>query len=142
MGAIAIYLNDTFATSPLRVAVDSPNRAAFLRWAFFSSAILEPTIAERLFKWNLPSASMAWGSYQHMHDVLAGRLSTSATLVGDTFSLADVLVGATARFGLLFGAIDKGGVIDDWVARLQERPAMQRAMAIEARESDRFPPAA
>ncbi len=140
LGAIAIYLNDKFAGPSLQVASDSPDRAAFLRWIFFASAIMEPSFAERLFKLNLPSQSMAWGSYQQMHDILVARLSESPTLVGDTFSLADVLVGVSAQFGLQFGAIDKGGVIEDWVARLEKRPAFQRAMAIEAQEGDRFPP--
>lgn len=140
LGAIAIYLNDTFADATLQVAQSSSDRPAFLRWIFFASAIMEPAFAEHLFKWNLPSRSMAWGSHQHMVDVLTGRLATSETLAGDRFSLADVYVGAQARFGLLFGAIEKGGAIDEWVTRLQERPAFQRAAAIEAREGERFPP--
>ena len=140
LGAIAIYLNDKFASPELRVDPTSADRPAFLRWVFFASAIMEPAFAERFFKWTLPSQQMAWGSYQHMHDILSDRLTESQTLVGDRFTLADALVGASARFGLLFGAIDKGGAICRWVQQLQERPALQRAVAIEARESERFPP--
>jgi glutathione S-transferase len=74
-----------------------------------------------------------------MHDVLAAAVSSGEWLLGDRFSAADVIVGAGARFGVMFGAIEKTGPIADYVARLTAREAFERAQAIEQREGERFP---
>jgi len=71
---------------------------------------------------------------------LKAGLEQGPYLLGDTFSAADVVVGATTRFGVMFGAIPKESPLTDYLARLSERPAFKRAEALEAREGERFPP--
>lgn len=138
-GAIAIYLSDKYRTTPLSPALDAPERAAFLRWVLFSSGVMEPAYGEKFFKWTVPARSVAWGSFDDMMRVLTDGLSPGPYLLGDTFSAADVVVGATARFGVMFGVIPKDGPVAAYVTRLTERPAFQRAAAIEACEAERFP---
>ena len=138
-GAIAIYLADRFPAAGLAPAFDDPRRPAYLRWVLFASGIIEPAFGEKFFKWNVPARSVAWGSFSQMETVLSEGVAGGEWLLGDQFTAADVVVGAAARFGVLFGALDKTGPIADYVARLTARPAFERAAAIEARESERFP---
>ena len=139
LGAIAIYLADKYQDAGLSPALNSPKRPDFLRWIFFSSAIMEPALGEKLFKWTVPARSVAWGSFDDMLRTLKAGLKSGPYLLGDAFSAADVVVGASTRFGVMFGAIPNQSPIDDYLARLTERPAFKRAEAIEARENERFP---
>jgi glutathione S-transferase len=138
-GAIAIYLADRYPSANLAPALDDPRRPAFLRWVLFASGVMEPGFGEKFFKWEVPARSVAWGSFADMQRTLTAAVGEGEWLLGEQFSAADVVVGATARFGVLFGAFDKAGPIADYVARLTARPAFARASAIEARESERFP---
>jgi len=138
-GAIAIYLADRFPSAGLAPAFDDPQRPAYLRWMLFSSGVLEPAFGQKFFKWEVPARSVAWGSFEQMQDVLIAGVSSSEWLLGDRFSAADVVVGAGARFGVMFGAFEKTGPIADYVGRLTARAAFQRAQAIEQREGERFP---
>jgi len=139
IGAIAIYLSDLYPAAKLAPAPDEPKRPDFLRWIFFASAIIEPSLGERMFGWTPAPSSLAWGSFDEMIRVATEGLSRGNWLLGDTFSAADVLVGAGLRFGMLFGAIPVEGPIADYVARCTARDAFKRAEVIEAREGERFP---
>lgn len=140
LGAIAIYLTDAYPDGGLGPLSGNPLRPAFLRWSFFASAIMEPAYGQQLFKWEIPAMSAAWGSFDQMLAVLAEAVSAHAWLLGDTFSAADVLVGATLRFGQMIEIIPKDGPVGEYVKRLQARDAFKRAEIIELRESERFPP--
>jgi len=142
MGAIAIYLADWFTgegATALAPGPRDPRRPAYLRWVLFGGSVLEPALGEKFFKWEVPASSVAWGSFAQMVEVLGAAVSASEWLLGDQFSAADVVVGAGARFGVLFGAIDEHGPIAAYVERLTARPAFERAAAIERREGERFP---
>ena len=141
LGAIGIYLADKFPAAGMGPDINHKDRAAFLRWCFFSSAIVEPALGEKFFKWDVPSGSVAWGSFERMMRALNEGLEGREWLVGDSFSFADVLVGSGVRFGTMFGAIDKTDLLMGYVERLQARAAFARAQAIEKREGERFPPA-
>ena len=139
LGAIAIYLADRFPNAALAPSPEAPERAAYLRWMFFSSAIMEPAFAEKFFGWNPPARQVAWGSYGQMLEVLTRGVDTDGYLLGDRFSAADVLIGAGVGFGVRFGALPNDGPIAAYLARVSARPAFARASAIEAREGERFP---
>ena len=133
-GAIAIYLADRFSPGDLAPAIDDPARADFLRWCFFAAAILEPAYGEKIFKWDVPSSSVAWGSFDRMIETVSGGIEANPWLTGDRFTVADVVVASGLRFGMMFGILEKTGPIDDYVARATARPAFERAAAIEADE--------
>ena len=135
LGALAITLADRHSGAGLAVGIDAPQRPAYLRWMFFSSAIMEPAFGEKFFRWEVPASSVAWGSFADMHRALDGAVEPGPYLLGDRFTAADVLVGSTARFGLMFGAFEAGGPIDRYVQRLAARDAFQAAAAIEAQRA-------
>lgn len=142
-GAIAIYLADRFAGHPgaatLAPAFDDPRRPAYLRWILFHAGVIEPAFGQKFFKWDVPARSVAWGSFEQMHETLTAGVSGREWLLGDSFCAADVIVGSAARFGVKFGAFEQDGPIADYVARLGAREPFRRAEAIERREGERFP---
>lgn len=138
-GAIALYLTDRFPEAALSPRIGDPARAAVLRWCFFAGSVIEPALGEKFFKWTVPAQSVAWGSFDQMVTTLSAAIEPGPYLAGEAFSVADLLVGAGARFAVLFGALPKTGPIAEYVARLEARPAFQRAQAIESREGERFP---
>ncbi|MBE1292611.1 MAG: glutathione S-transferase family protein [Rhodobacteraceae bacterium] len=142
IGAMAIYLADRYAAAGLAPALTDPERAAYLRWMFFASAIMEPAYAQRLFEWEVSPSTVAWGSFEQMMEVLADGLAEGPWLLGETFTAADVAVGNNLVFGQMIGLIPQDGPIGDYLARLKTRAAFQRAEAIELREGERFPVAA
>ncbi|HZF82570.1 MAG TPA: glutathione S-transferase, partial [Burkholderiaceae bacterium] len=53
-------------------------------------------------------------------------------VLGETFSMADVVFGGTLRFMIGFKQIEPTPVFEDYVQRLEARPALQRAEARNA----------
>lgn len=140
LGAIAIYLCDVYSDAQLCPSIDNPQRSAYLRWIFFSSAIMEPAFVQKLCNVVTPAKSTAWGSYEQMLEVVTNAVTKGTWLVGDSFSSADILVGSTLRFGQMLGVIPKEGPLEEYISRLKKRDGFVRAVTIEARESKRFPP--
>ncbi len=140
LGAIAIYLSDRYPRAQLSPLLEDPQRPAYLRWTFFSSAIMEPAFSQEMFKWEVPAETVAWGSFDQMLEIVTNAVTESTWLLGDSFSSADILVGSNLRVGQMLGIIPKEGPIDDYFSRLKKRDGFVRAVTIEARESDRFPP--
>lgn len=139
LGVMAVYLSDLFSEAGLAPAIHDIDRADFLRWCFFSSAIIEPAMAQKMFGWEAKPSHVAWGSWDGMLRVVRGQLESGEPwLLGDKFSAADVLVGGSLRFAIMFGALEPGGLIGDYVARCEGRAGFGRAAAIETRESARF----
>lgn len=139
LGAIAIYLSDAYPKAQLCPTMEEPLRSDYLRWIFFSSAIMEPAFVQKMYKWDIPAKSIAWGSFDQMLDVVTKAVSESKWLVGDSFSSADILVGSTLRFGQMLGVIPKKGAVQEYISRLKKREAFIRAEEIETTESARFP---
>jgi glutathione S-transferase len=68
-----------------------------------------------------------------MHALELG-LSKGPYVCGEQFTVADVYVGSSLVWGLLFGTIEKRPVFEAYAARMQARPAWQRSAQInEAR---------
>lgn len=53
-------------------------------------------------------------------------------LLGDMFSIADVVFGGTLRYMVRFKMMTPSPVIAEYIARLDTRPALQRANARNA----------
>lgn len=131
LGAIVIYLGDRFPATGLCPDTRDPQRAAYLRWILFSSAIMEPAYAQAMFKWDAPANTLAWGSFDQMLAVLAQALDSGPWILGEQFSAADVLVGNNLRVGQMMGIIPTDGPIANYITRLAKRPAFQRAVLVD-----------
>lgn len=137
-GAIALYLADKYSAAGLSPALTSADRAAYLRWVVFASGVIEPAIGEKLFHWDVPKGSVAWGSFDDMIEVVTNSLAARDWLAGERFSAADIVVGSALTFGVKFGVISPESPIGHYVRRLSARPAYKRAQAIETAEIERI----
>lgn len=135
--AICAYLGDRFPEKGLVPPPGSPARADYFRWLFFAAGPVEQAVVARTMGWQVPegrSAMVGFGSYADTLDALEGGLAKGPYVCGEQFTAADVYVGSAVGWGLMFGTIEKRSVFEAYAARVQARPACQRALQInEAR---------
>ena len=131
--AICTYLADEFPTARLNVPVGDPCRGAYLKWLFFASACIEPAITDRAFpRQEQPHRGMlGYGEFDTVMKVVAEAVEPGPYLMGEQFTAADVVVGSTLRWGMMFDLVPKGPEFVAYVGRLEQRPALQRATALD-----------
>jgi glutathione S-transferase len=74
---------------------------------------------------------VGYGSREQVIDTLEKALTGRDYLVGDSFTAADLYVGAQIGWGLMFGTIDKRPAFEAYFGRLAARPAALRAREID-----------
>ena len=133
-GAICAYLADAFPQANLAPAPSSKLRGPYYRWLFFAAGPIEQAAGAKTMGWEAPPERKAMLGYGCMEDVinaLDGALQGREFLVGDSFTAADLYVGAHLGWGMSFGTLEKRPVFEAYVARLQARPAAVRANQID-----------
>jgi glutathione S-transferase len=125
-GAITLYLTDAFPQAGLAPKVGDPGRGDYLGWLFFYCAEVEPNM---ILKFLEVSSPMATRIFEVMIERFDGQLKQQPYITGDTFTAADVLFGSAVQWGAQM--LEKTPAMDAYLARLQERPAYQRAQAKE-----------
>jgi glutathione S-transferase len=128
--AICAYLADAFPDQGLKPASGTPESAAYHRWLFFAAGPLEQAVVARSMGWAVPegrSAMVGFGSYEDTLNALELALSAAPYVCGERFTAADVYVGSSVGWGLMFGTIEKRPVFEAYAKRLQSRPAALRA---------------
>jgi glutathione S-transferase len=130
--AIGVYLGDRYASGRLAPALDDPARGSYLRWAFFSPSVIEPAAAARPSGGNFNAGAVGWGTYETMLDATEAAVGAGPWLLGDRFTMADVILGGTLRFMLTFKMIEPRPAFTDYVQRLDARPAYLRSVARNA----------
>ncbi len=133
--AICAYLADAFPQAGLAPEPGSRLRGPYYRWLFFAAGPLEAAVTNKALGFLAPEgrgqAMAGYGSYEAVMDALEGAVSRGDYLVGDRFTAADLYVGAHLAWGLMFGSIDKRPAFERYAARLEARPAAQRANALD-----------
>ncbi|MBX7083115.1 MAG: glutathione S-transferase family protein [Nannocystaceae bacterium] len=127
--AIALYLGDRYASGTLAPALDAPERGTYLRWSFFSPSVVEPGAAGKHSGWEFRPGQVGWGTFEAMLATMHAAVQPGPFLLGDRFSMADVVFGATLRYMVRFGMIESTPVFTAYLDRLAQRPALQRADA-------------
>ncbi len=131
--AICAYLADAFPQAAL-APTNAAERARYLRWLFFAAGPVEAAVTNRAMKFEVPAdkqGMVGYGSYERTVDVLAQAVSASPWIAGDSFTAADVYVGAQVMWGLQFASLPKRPEFEAYGARLAQRPAYQAAKAID-----------
>lgn len=130
--AIALYLADRYAPGRLAPALDDPRRATYLRWSLFAPSVIEPGALAKVSKWEFKSSQAGWGDYETMLGAIDAAIAGKQFLLGDTFSMADVIFGGTLRYMTAFKMIEARPGVAAYIERLDQRPALQRANARNA----------
>lgn len=130
--AICAYLAEAFPDAGLAPPVTE--RAAYYRWLFFAAGPLEAAIVNNSFGFVVPAErerSVGYGNFEHVMDTLDKWLSEKRFVAGDSFTAADVYVGAQVNWGLQFGTFDKRDSFAAYAERIAARPAYIRASKID-----------
>jgi glutathione S-transferase len=132
VAAIAAYVADLVPAARLAPPIGSADRAAYQFWMTYGPGAAEPAMMDMAFPRATPPPAMAQG-WPPFPEVLA-RIETALEgrpfLLGEDFSAADLVVGGLLCFCNQIGMLRAGPNIMRYVARLEARPARQRAMAL------------
>jgi glutathione S-transferase len=130
--AIALYLADRYGAGKLAPPLDDPKRATYLRWSLFAPSVIEPGSMAKAAKWDFKPSQAGWGTHEAMVATMESAIAGRDFVLGDTFSMADVIFGGTIRYMLQFGMLEPSATFKAYADRLGQRPALQRADAKNA----------
>ncbi len=124
--AIALYLTDTFPEARMGISIGEARRAAYLVWLAFYAGEVDPVYITRwLYADRLDPITLR--DQARVVDRVSGTLTDGPYLLGQQFSAADILVSGPFEWDR---ALAPGNPhIQEWLARLNARPAAQRAAA-------------
>ncbi len=125
--AIGLYLADRHAPGRLAPALEDAKRGTYLRWSLFAPSVIEPGVLAKAAGWEYKPGQAGWGEHDAMLAAMEHALSAGPFLLGETFSMADVIFGATVRFMLTFKMLEPRPAFTAYAERLAARPAVQRA---------------
>ena len=131
--AIALYLADRYALGRLAPNTDAPERGTYLRWSLYAPSVIEPGCLAKSAKWEFRPSQAGWGTYDEMLDTISTALGKGPWLLGETFTMADVIFGGTIRYMTMFNMLDKRPEYMAYVERLEARPACKKAQEINNR---------
>jgi glutathione S-transferase len=128
--AICLHLADLHREAGLIAPLGTHDRALAYQWSCFAPAELEPPLIEAaIFAQSDPDrAAKARRRFGAAANAVARSIDGNDYLVGGRFGVADVLVGTALSFTTRAGfAEELPQSLNDYVARLEQRPAYQRA---------------
>lgn len=131
--AIGLYLADRYAPGRLAPALDDPARGAYLRWSLFAPSVIEPAAYMAAQQLEYGAGQAGWGEFQAMQASVERALGTGPWLLGERFSMADLIFGLTARFMLRFKMIEARDPVVAYTERLSAWPSVVRGDAINAK---------
>lgn len=127
--AIGLYLADRYALGRLAPQPDDPSRGAYLRWSLFAPSVVEPGSMAKVAGWEFKPGQAGWGTHESMLDAMESAVRKGDYILGDRFSMADVIFGGTLRFMLRFGMLDARPTFTEYAERIGARPACKAAEA-------------
>ena len=129
--AICAYLADEFPRAKLSVPLGDARRGPYLKWLFFGPSCIEPAMMDRAFprKEEARRAALGYGDFDTVIKVLTDAVARGPYILGEQFTAADVVIGSTLRFGMLFKLLPEQPEFTAYTGRLAQRPALQRAEA-------------
>jgi glutathione S-transferase len=86
----------------------------------------------KLAGWSFKASQAGWGSHEAMLSAMESAIADRSFILGDTFSMADVIFGGTLRYMLTFKMVEPRPAFTAYAERLSARPALQRADARNA----------
>lgn len=129
--AICMYLADAFPAANLAPAIGDAARGTYLRWFFFAASSLEYALMDKAFPRATPPhvGMLGYGTYEKTLDTLEHALRPGPWILGQQFSATDVYLGSQMGWALMMKNLEPRQAFVDYVARCNERPAMQRMIA-------------
>ena len=130
--AICAYLAEAFPQAGL--APTAAERPRYLRWMFFTAGPLEAAMMDKVLGVTVPperEGMVGYATFARAVDALEAAVSESDYIAGDRFTAADVYVGSAVGWFTQFGLLDKRPAFARYLERVEARPALTRAWAID-----------
>ncbi|MXX94693.1 MAG: glutathione S-transferase family protein [Gammaproteobacteria bacterium] len=134
VAAICAFLADRFPEKGL--LAEPGNRGSYYRWLFFGAGPIEHAVTNHALGFEVPKEKqpmIGYGKLERVLNTLEAKLNADEFIAGNQFSAADVYVGSHLIWGLQFKTVDERPAFVDYISRLKERPAYQRAKEIDDR---------
>ena len=132
VSAICTYLGDAFPERELAPPPGDLQRGTYLRWLFFCAGPLEMCLADAGLKRDPgPPTRIGYGTLDSVIATLETAVSPGPWVLGDRFSVADVVLGSALRWIAMTGDIPLGDEAKAYGQRFGEREAVGRAMAAD-----------
>lgn len=129
--ALCMQVGDLHPGSGLMPELGTHERGLVYQWAVFAPAELEPPLFEAWIQAEKDPerAKAARERFDAAADVVVKAIEGRTYLLGDLFTVADVMVGTALLFTTRAGFADElAQPLKDYSARLAERPAFGRAL--------------
>jgi glutathione S-transferase len=132
MPAICVFLADRYGQGSLAPRIEDPARGAWLRWMVWATSVFEPAreLAETPITPRRNGWGVGWPDLEAVVGELADALADRPYLIGETFTAADVMVGAMVTIGHVCELLPRKAALVAYDERLSERPAFKRAAAL------------
>lgn len=131
--AICAYLADQFPEKNLAPPLGSFERGIYYRWLFFVAGPMEMVTTAKTCGWDLEEHRQMLGSGT-MEDVLTAlesAIGKGPFICGEQFTAADIYVGSHIAWGMQFKTLEERASFKRYVERIEARPALQRASALD-----------
>jgi glutathione S-transferase len=121
-GAMLVLLADRFPERGLAPAVDSPTRAAYLQWIFFTVTTLEPGLEA--------AQTGSRDAFDAAARIVATPLADGRPyLLGEIFTAADVSIASVLGWARGLGKLDAHPALVEYGRRCGGRPAAKASRA-------------
>jgi glutathione S-transferase len=130
--AICAYLADAFPAA--RLAPPPDRRASYYRWLFYFAGAVEAAVVNRTLGVQVPAERermVGYGTFDAVMSTMERAVTAGPFIAGDAFTAADVYCGSHIGWGLQFGSIERRPAFEAYWSRLAQRPAWQKATAID-----------
>jgi glutathione S-transferase len=129
-GAICMQLADKHPEVGLLPPLGTAERGRAYQWVSFASAEIEPPLFEAWMQneRDPERAAKARKRFDNAAGAVHEQLGGAEFLVGDRFTVADIMIGTALLFTVRPGFFDElSPRLKEYVGRLRERPAFGRA---------------
>jgi glutathione S-transferase len=132
--AICLYLADKYAPQGFAPPPSSPLRAEYYQWIVFAMVTLEPPVATVYYNTMRPDLGMnpelvppAKARFAQVAPLVEQHVSGREYAVGQTFTAADVVLGAVVDWATRLGLTGQFPAMAAYGKRMLSRPAAKRA---------------
>jgi glutathione S-transferase len=128
--ALCLHIADSYPEAGLIPPTGTHERGEVYQWAFFAMTELEPAMVRAIVTRrgsDVDETAKAEERLDRVGNVLADALDQTDYLVGNRFTIADVVVGGVLGSARTYDVMPDSPVLHSYLDRLDGRPARQRA---------------
>lgn len=130
--AIALYLADAFPEAKLGPKIGDRTRGPFLTWLAYYTGVMEPAFVTKALGFTTTNSTTGWAPPEEILAYISSKLARGPYLLGEAFSVADILYGSTFELFKDSPLMPVDSTIAAYRDRVVARPAHQRANAKQA----------